>query len=38
MTNDGPTHILKLLDVELTDAGLYKVNKNLKQKIFFNFL
>jgi hypothetical protein len=25
MTDDGPTHILKLLDVELTDAGLYKV-------------
>ena len=25
MTDDGPIHILKLLDVELTDAGLYKV-------------
>lgn len=25
MTDDGPTHILKLLDVELSDAGLYKV-------------
>jgi hypothetical protein len=24
MTNDGPTHILKLLDVELTDAETYK--------------
>ncbi|CAF3575459.1 unnamed protein product [Adineta steineri] len=24
MTDDGPTHILKLLDVELTDAGSYK--------------
>jgi len=24
MTDDGPTHILKLLDVELSDAGLYK--------------
>ncbi len=24
MTNDGPTHILKLLNVELTDAGTYK--------------
>lgn len=24
MINDGPTHILKLLEVELSDAGLYK--------------
>ena len=24
MIDDGPTHILKLLDVELRDAGLYK--------------
>jgi len=24
MTSDGPTHNLKILDVELTDAGLYK--------------
>jgi hypothetical protein len=24
MINEGPTHILKLLDVELTDAGTYK--------------
>lgn len=31
MIDDGPTHILKLLDVELSDAGLYKVinNQNL---------
>ena len=26
MIDDGLTHILKILDVELTDAGLYKVN------------
>lgn len=26
MIDDGPQHILKILDVELTDAGLYKVN------------
>jgi hypothetical protein len=25
MTDNGPTHILKLLDVELSDAGIYKV-------------
>jgi hypothetical protein len=24
MTDDGPTHILKILDIELTDAGFYK--------------
>ncbi len=35
MTNDGPTHILKLLDVELTDAGLYKVK--LIQFLFASF-
>ncbi len=33
MINDGPTHILKLLDVELTDAGFYKVKY---QNLFFS--
>jgi hypothetical protein len=38
MINDGPTHILKLLDVELTDAGLYKVKKKHLKKHFFIFI
>lgn len=25
ITNDGATHVLKLLDVEMIDAGIYKV-------------
>jgi len=38
MINDGPTHILKLLDVELIDAGLYKViYKIIIFSCFFNF-
>jgi hypothetical protein len=39
MINDGPTHILKLLDVELTDAGLYKVKpiKKLSLASFYIF-
>ena len=35
MIDDGPTHTLKLLDVELTDAGLYKVKKQ-KSSLFVN--
>ena len=33
MTDDGPTHILKLLDVELSDAGLYKVRRKEPEQI-----
>ena len=37
MTHDGPKHILKILNAELTDAGTYKV-KTSKKEISFLFI
>ena len=36
ITDDGPTHILKLLNVELSDAGTYKVIRKISFFIFLN--
>jgi len=41
VTNDGSTHTLKILNVELTDDGQYKVRENLRfvfVKNLFNIL